>query len=263
MELSTHWKSWDKFFSPRRRSAQVKPAPLARALYLVLEEGVVVSAYSEGEDLSDWLGSSLEELGERLAHREVVALDRKDWDAALLEARSKGHLDAQIEFLRSRMEAELPRVAERISESKAPGVRAPASLRSFQNRSFLLQALEGWWLRVLPQSFGVWLRLEGQTTSDLLLLYRNGKLEQFVEPDLSSLGTERTSSAEIAKFLTERFALPVQGIVIPAQDWFRWTTEGQDPWREVWQALRAGRVELAPRKAGVQALIACRAYLGY
>jgi hypothetical protein len=263
MELSTNWKAWDKFFSPRRRSAQTKPAALSRALYLVLEEGVVVSAYSEGEDLSDWLGCSVEELGDRLAHREVVALDRKDWDAALLEARSKGHLDSQIEYLRTRVESELPRMAERVAESKALGVRAPATFRSFQNRSFLLQSLEGWWLRVLPQSFGVWLRLEGQASSDLLLLYRNGKLEQFLEPDLTTLGTERSSPEEITKLLSERFALPVQGVVIPAQDWFRWTTEGQDPWREVWQAFRAGRVELAPRRLSVQALIGCRAVLGY
>jgi hypothetical protein len=141
--------------------------------------------------------------------------------------------------------------------------------------SFLLEAVRGWWAKILPSAYGIFIRLEERAGTpsvatagaqqEIFLLIRRGRLELFHEPDLSFLGTEKIRRpASIVKYLSEKHGVPVQGLFIPAEDWAEWSEPAheKDAWRKLAMAVKENRAKLVPFRWQIAALGAAKAFLG-
>jgi hypothetical protein len=259
MELSHNWRGLQRLFYPRAREAKPDSGRRAVApIYLITQRGVVIAAFAAGEDLSDWFGATSDEITRHFQHRDCIAFERDQLDTWLQGASTQPHFIEQMKALRqSALEV-------------SPSRRIRQDLGDlFSREHFLLQAVRGWWNRVLPGEFGLFLRLKGHTDAqgtvpgeDFLLIFRNGTLLSFLEPDLASMGTERVEQPEeVVKYLSEKYLVPVQGVVAPLQDWERWH-RSEDPWREVARGLVAKTVSLVPSRGSLSSLLLTKAYLG-
>jgi hypothetical protein len=235
MELTQDWRGFQNTFYP------AGAASASRALFVVTDSGLVLAAYAEGADESQWVGARTEEVRAGNAARPVVEIDRADAEKWVEAGLALSHIQEQIEKLRS---------AANLS---------PAARRA---RHFLLEAVQGWWAKILPSSYGIFLRAgEGARERDFLIVIRRGKLDAFYEPDLSSMGAERRKQPmDVVRYLSERHSVAVQGIFVPETDWQRWSAS-ENPWREVAQAVRANRARLVPFRWAPAFLVATRAFL--
>src|SRR5690606_4437289 len=124
-------------------------------------------------------------------------------------------------------------------------------------RHFLLEALEGWWAKFLPSSYGVLIRLEGagaKTARELFFIVRSGKFEEFGCPDYTGIGRDRArSEAETVKYLSEKHSVPFQGVFLPEKDWEEWSLLS-DPWKLVHLAARNKKLRMVPSRLGVRSL---------
>lgn len=273
MELNQDWRRLQATFFSSAFPAKSAVAPHAGSatIYCLHEHGVVMMLFSEGEDLSDWAGASLDEIRSQFPNRIVLEMDRKTVDSSLLASIAEPHLEAQIQCWRNDAQASVAVSAE----AKPRGVAASKRDREFLSqhlvaqKHFLLEVLrDSWWSRVLPSSFGVFLRFEtandslSKPSKDFLLIYRKGRLEQFGVPDLGFMGADRRKDpAEVSKYLSERFMVSVQGVLLREEDWIKWSAE-TNPWREIAWAVQSNRVQLVPFRWSVVSLLASRGLLG-
>jgi hypothetical protein len=272
MELSQDWSQLQSTFF---RSSFPMKGPLGvcvgtGTLYCVQDQGVLIQAFSEGEDLSDWIGASMDEVRSQFPNRVIVELDRKTLEASLLASLGEPHLEAQISQWRQDAREQSVLSTSGASHGVAR-TRKDFDLLDrhlVSQRHFLLDALkDSWWTRVLPSSFGLFLRFEGATESrgkrDFLLVYRKGKLEQFGVPDLNFMGADRRKEpAEVVKYLSDRCMVPVQCVLLRDEDWERWSAE-VSPWRELAWAVQSNRVQLVPFRWSIVSMLAARGLLGF
>ncbi|MBC7691647.1 MAG: hypothetical protein H7222_07740 [Methylotenera sp.] len=269
--MNQDWISFQEMFYPRKRARSVSQDVRA-PIYLVEDQGLVISASSEGEDLSPWLGLPVQEAIERYAYlskdRKVVTFTRQDVDRWILESTTHPNFYEQVEFLRQQA--------------------APQGGTQF-NPHFVIQAMNSWWGKVLPSAYGIYLSIQPPAPTSsaatsgsaaaapsqagvppvkhLLMLVRRGKFDQFHEPDLSSLGNDRRHRPDhVVKYLTEKHLVPVQGVFVSANEWQEWADAANaaragNPWRKVAQSMKANRTQLVPFRWGVASLIATRAFL--
>lgn len=275
MELTYDWKIFQSFFESKRKSGVVVLEP-ARSIYLVVEDEKILSIFSEGDDLSDWIGLSYLDLAAQISHRELILFNRNQVDEWNEELLSFTHFYDQNEHLKQKA---IPQVLarSRFKKSSKGLVLKPAGSVS-PARHFLLEALQSWWVKVMPSAFGVFIRLENRpdrsgdlgaskSTIDreLFLIVRRGKIDLFCEPDLSALGNDRIKqSSDVVKYLSEKYLVPVQGIFLPSNQWQAWS-ECEDPWREVRLSLRGGKnasLKLVPARLSAHLLLYLRSYIG-
>jgi hypothetical protein len=260
MELTYDWKNFQKIFYPAQAASVTKETARTSALYCVIQNETVVSALGQGEDLTEWYGSTVGEFKDHFSNREVIGFDQKLLETKLAAASLKAHYLDQLQFLKSEIK--------------------PKGLTDFKMRvqtgmvfkpHFLLTAIESWWSAVLPSSYGVFIRLQGDSSEgsqnvDFFLMVRRGVLEFFHEPDLSILGSERGSErakipSEVVKYLSEKYMVPVQGIFAQQRDWVKWCGEG-DPWLRITSAIKSNRAQLVPFRWSLVSLVASRAFVG-
>lgn len=254
MELNQDWRRYQDTFFPARKG----PSGESRPIYVVEEKGVARTVFSEGEDLSQWSGSSLPEIRAQFTHRPVVSVSRSGLDQWVQEALVESHLPNQVSLVRDRWISN--------AGSGAPSRASDELSRSLPARGhFLFEAIEdSWWARLLPSAFGVVIRLEGEAgiARDFMLVYRRGRLEQFGEPDLQHLSQEaRGQFHEVCRSLSERALVPVQGVILGEQDWRGWSEQAH-PWKEIAWALQSKRVQLVPYRWSWVGLIATRGFIG-
>lgn len=278
MELTYDWRRFQSVFQPHRKMANT-PGTSSGPVYVVIEEqanlksGVdlsnpedrrIVAVFAENEDFSQWNGQSFQRLASEVIHRELVVFERAQVDQWVRESVGLSHFYDQTEYLRN---SAVPLTVARgrfKRGSKSVALRPGARLRS--ERHFLLDALKSWWIKVSPSSFGIYVRLDPAGSAEeeqaIFLLIRRGSVELFTEPDVSSLGQERRKSPEaVVKYLSEKYLVPVQGLIAPYEAWCEWS-EKDSPWRAVSSALRTRQARLVPRRMGVASLINARAFLG-
>ncbi len=118
-------------------------------------------------------------------------------------------------------------------------------LETVKRPHFLFSLLEGVFKRVMPNSFGIFIRLEGQKERDLLLLIQRGKLEAFLEPNVCLLGHKAREPEEVVKALAERHLVPILGVVAPYWEWTEWSHQVA-PWKNIFTAVRKRRLKLIP-----------------
>lgn len=245
MELTYDWRSFQEVFYPHRRAGNLSQSSPAAPVYLVLDGDTIVSALAEHEDLTDWVGASFREVSAQAPHREYIPFNQKDVDRWVGEGFGLASFYDQVEYYRAQLK---------------PGSRAANQVEA--RRHFLLDGVLGWWGKVLPSSYGVYLRVEGQHEKNLLLLVRRGAVEGFHVPDLASMGVDRARQpADVVKYLSEKYLVPVQGLFITAADWAEWT-QNPNPWRLVAKSVRQNRAKLVPFRWSIAVLMATRAFLG-
>lgn len=247
MELTHDWRGFQVLFYPQRRASAFRANASSGPVYLVVDGDSVVSAFADHEDLSDWVGASYQDMRREHKHRDLIAFDREQVDQWQDQALSKRSFYDQVEFLRST-------VKPRAEEGKSQELQF--------RRHFLVDALLGWWSKMLPSAYGVFIRVEGQPEQNFILLYRNKTFEAFHEPDLSTLAPDRRRSPEaVTKYLSERYLVPVQSIFVSGQEWNEWCS-AEDPWKAVGKGVRTGRARLFPFRWSLASLIMARAYTG-
>ena len=240
MELTHDWRNFQDMFYPSRRTSVPVDSARHGSAYVIVEGDQIVAAFTDGEDLSDWIGATRQELAAHLQHREIRVLKRDEVDRWVNESLERPHFYEQVEYLR-------------------------AMASSPVRRHFLLEALRGWWEKVLPSTYGIFIRAEGQggkSDQDLFILVRRGALDAFHEPDLHSMGPERRRQpGDVVKYLSEKHLVPVQGLFVPAAMWEEWSQD-PNPWRQIALAIRANKAKLMPFRWTVVTLLGMRGFLG-
>lgn len=260
VDLSCDWKLFQSFFQPPAKSGGYATADrgTSKPIYVVFDgaEKVVMTAFTEGEDLSEWMGRPIEDLKSHWRARDVVAFDRAEVDEMVSDATKSQRFYDQVEEMRSKSRSVL-----RAGDSRAAFVLGNARVN---RKHFLLRSIEGWWARVLPDQFGVLIRLTGHhagESQDFFVIVRRGKFDCFHEPDLSGMSLERRRDcAQVAKFLEDRYLVKVQTVSVPSSEWKEWARDA-DPWGRVVQSVRAKRTRLYPDVLGVRTLIRMKAIL--
>ncbi len=253
MELTCDWRGFQATFSPKRRTSLQDTAEPNGPIYIIAEQDLVITAFANSEDLSDWVGAKVADVAVEFNHRELVVFERSEVDSLMGEATGLAHSYEQADFLLSNASATLySKGHTRKAQKGKLGSALPAV-----PKHFLLEALlgPGWWSKVLPSAYGIFIRLESQgAPKDFFVLIRRGRLDTFCEPDFNS------QPVDPVKYLSEKYLVPVQGITLTAAEWKEWA-ESAHPWRRVALAIRANRAKLTPFRWGLVSLVATRGFL--
>lgn len=275
MALTTDWRGFQKTFRPRKRLTPKQEDEFNGPVYFVTDQDVVIACLGEKENLHEWVGAPLEEVKSAFENREVIVFEREEVDRVLVESHQADHAYHEEKKVQSKASPQL--ISKTRFHSRTPKLRKGSNklLKEIHPTEFrphfLLEALEGWWQRVLPDSYGFLVRLQDRNTGallpgegfeDFLILIRKGKVESFFVPELTSLGSARAREADqVVRYLSEKVMMPVVGLFISREDWAKWSHQS-DPWPEVAQALRKSRSVMVPFRVGLFSLISARAYVG-
>jgi hypothetical protein len=250
MEMTCDWRLFQSFFYPHRRagvSAALKPEGASTSpAYLVVDGEKIVCAFSEGEDLSDWIGLQKSDIQAQVRHRDLIAYERSEVDALSRSTLALPRFLDQVEAIRAQAKPVL------VSSTSAAPLLKPKT-------HFLLETLKGPWSRFLPGAFGVYIRLSGRTEQSLLLIVRRGSFEAFHDPDLSGLEVDRRKQLNDAvAFLSTRYFMPIQGVSAAQGEWEEWS-KSSTPWKSIQASMKSGRAKLTPLSLGVKILLASKA----
>jgi hypothetical protein len=241
MKLGQDWLAFQKTMHPQKKSRM--PATSNHVVVAQIKDHAV-KILSDLETLSMGEQTRMSELIPRVpGDKKVVSFETQSLSRAILKSLEHSDVYHQLESIRHSLPA---------THGEIP-VFEP---------HFLIQALTtGFWSKVLPSQFGIYIRLEdSESPQSLLVLLKRGKVDQFDDPDLSSLSAERQETPiEVVKYLREKYGSPVQAIYLNRKDWIEWC-ETENPWKTITSALRAERITLVPFKMSVAALIGAKAY---
>lgn len=254
MELNHDWKRFQDIFYPRKRTRVMQSAEPTGPAYFVVDHGTVICAFAENEDLSEYLGTNWDDVNERMKHRKLISFEADEVDEWWCEAVGMPDIYNQFELLKHKAFNSLK------VRSRIPADEELAS--TLTKKHFILQSLRSWWNKILPASYGLFIRIEGQASQDLFVVVRKGVLESFYEPDLTALGDDRSRQpSSIIKYLSEKNALPVQGLFVPSDEWDRWSN-AQEPWKEMFTAINKKKARVFPNHPGMKLLVVGKAFLG-
>jgi len=241
MKLGQDWLAFQKTMHPKKKSRMPAVSP-----YVVVAQvkDHAVKILSDIETLSTEGHTRMSDLIPRIpVNKKLVAIETQALRAAVLKSLDHSNIYHQLESIRGTLPATY------------------GEIPAFQPH-FLVQALtEGFWSKVLPSQFGIYIRLEdSHNPQSLLILLKRGKVDQFDDPDLSSLSAERREvPVEVVKYLREKYSSPIQAIYLNRKDWMEWC-ENENPWKTITAVLRAERITLVPFKMSIAALIGAKAY---
>ncbi len=247
MELIYDWKNFQNFFYLKKRFSSPESS---EPIYIIVEGRVVITVFSEGGNFSEWVGTTYDEVILQHPNRDLILFERKNVDECLTQAVGLTHFYDQMKLLHSEGR---PRI---ISKNQGKGIE------NLLRTHFLLKAIESWWNRVSPSTYGIYICLEGNKNDSILITIQRGRVGSFQVPDLSSMVKERRHvPTDVVKFLAERYLIPIQGLFVTADEWNEWS-ELSNPWPKIASALKADRSKLVPFNWGFASLIFGRAYLG-
>lgn len=250
MELRYDWKNFEETFKPLRRSALSKAQAALSPAFFIVQDKIVISAFAEAEDVSEWLGSSVDAVKAHFSHRDLVFVDRAHVDQWFKAARKMPHFYEQIHLMKTLAST----TAHVISNNGKQEV-----IKSLTQHHFLLDALKGAWSRFLPRSYGVLIRVDSDQKRDFLVVIRGGVVETFHRPDYSMMSSSREEDMlEAVKYLSEKNGVPVQGLSVTSEDWEKWS-QTSAPWRSIVVALKSKKAKLAPFRWRVFSLLTAKA----
>jgi hypothetical protein len=253
MELMNYdWKTFQSFFYSKKKMMLAEAVPTT-PIYLVTDKKVVISAFSNGEDLSDWLGSTGDEVAHAFPHRDFVLYEQEQINQKLNEVVDLSHYYDQIQCLHQEVKPQF------ILRERFQG-----GMELLGHQHFLFQAVAGWWKKILPSNYGIYIRLtDGGPSSSLLVVVKKGKVCSFYTPDISGMIAERRKRpTDVVKYLSERYSIPVRGIYVSSAEWAEWT-EIKNPWPRIAATLKVNRDKLVPFQWGITALIGIKALFGF
>lgn len=273
MELNYDWNVFQSMFYAKKRVLQ----PSEKGpIYLVVEERIVVAAFAESENLSRWIGATYDELVAEYPKRDLVLYDRAKVDQLMNSATELPHFLDQVGYFQS--------------EPKPHVIGKNASrfnhLSQGKHRHFVLQLIQSGWQRMFPSNYGVYIQVvdtpskptasqqsssskglkkvlmedSGSGVKQIFLLVKRGRVHSFHKPDLSGMIRERRKfTTDQVKFLSEKYAVPVQGIFMTQAEWSEWS-EMPNPWALSFKAVKADRSKLVPFRWFLAPLIGFKAY---
>jgi hypothetical protein len=256
MELIHDWKSFQNVFYPHQRKSSVLDGDPDGPAYFIVDQDRILAAYSEREDLSDWVGASVEEVEQHLGHRTLLMFPRTELDRWMVSARHGPNYYHQVESLREWAVDHLAEPRD-VSNSRAVEHALNECVRFMGRQNFLLEALHGWWRRLLPQTYGVILRLrDGEDYRDFAWLVQRGELKSFFRPDLSFLGQKRSLEwNEVLRYLEDTHHARFIGISTEGELWNNWCRMGSSPFKEVHRAMKKSRFSIHPRSFVFRAMV--------
>ncbi|HRK02091.1 MAG TPA: hypothetical protein PLH57_05450 [Oligoflexia bacterium] len=260
MDLSHDWKSLNEVLFCQKGLAKHAPTLVA------LEDGKKIfdAVLSTGQPYSDRLAArdTIGELSLKYGVEQTVSFAKKELDQIVADAASLGtNYFQQLEYVRSKVYKH---------------VNKPSEIRISRDH-FILRFFSGKMASLLPRRFNVLVFLDQRPSFSstllafehraILLTFDRGKLDQFFEPDFSSLHEQRLPEwlldpVAIGKYLESRYILPCYGIFMLQSDWDQCVT-GDDPWSVVISALDDHRAAIYPRTGLVKTLIAFQRISGY
>jgi len=235
MELVYDWRGFRRLFPQSEAKTTSENTPIS----LVVNQGTIIAAKSGSHDLKKLVGRSVDVVAAEYGSRKISIYDASQVESWVNEASDLPHFYEQTHFLKVESE-------------------------QFEQKHFLLDSVEGWWAKVLPSSYGIFLRIEGKDSEqDLFLVVRKARVESFHKPDFSWMGPDKNrDAAHVVKFLAEKHLLPVQGVFLREDEWFKWNQSSQ-PWKDVAASVKSKNVKLVPFRFGVASLMATRAFLKF
>lgn len=244
------WRSFSEFFYPAKsRAGDFSQKSIPEVI--VYDQDRIVSVYSSESDNREWVGRSIAEYRDLFSSRRSVILEREFADQWISEVKKGGFFFDQLAELKRSYLTKYPE---------------PDLVRDH----FLFGLFFSRWSRIFPKQFGIFLRIEGVAqnnstvsgTREIFFVLNNGKLESVQEPQFQALSEgAKSTTKDLVTHLQDRYSIPVQGVILQAQDWLEWS-EKAEPWREIWNAYRDGTLELAPHRKWLPVMLFLRAFLG-
>lgn len=250
MELTYDWKSFQSIFYSKKRLFQTSDTSRG-PLYVITQGTIIISIFSDGEDMSDWVGATCDELKAAMPQRDCILFTQEQVDQWMSSSVDETHYYDQIQFLRNQAR---PQLTIKGKNKKLPEILG--------QKHFLLTAIQGWWSKILPTHYGIYIRLDGNPKSSLFLTVQRGRVASFEIPDLSGMVKERSRlPGDISKFLNEKYLMPVYGIFLTSQEWNEWS-ESANPWKSIVSSIKSDHSKITPFKWTLVVLIAFQAYVG-
>ena len=252
MELGFDTVGFQKLFQRRPRGLQERSRLSHGSIHAIVDQGLVLDVFCDSEDLQSWIGAQSQDIEKNFTNREIYFYDEAQFEAALEKSLSGQTYFQQMELMRNHLKA-IP------AEGEKEG-------RGFElHEHFLVDSLRGGWNRVLPSSYGLFVRVTQSVpvteNYDFVLIVKRGELAAFHRPDFSFLSSERKgSTADLVSYLSEKYLVPIQGLFVQQEDWLQWM-ETSTPWRQLAESVRSDRAKLVPFRWSVMTLIATRAFL--
>ena len=273
MRVSYDWNAFHEFFSLRQsKSPHLNIFVLENngiILDLFLAPGKVVeSGKNEPSDLNavdweDWLGAPISEIvrfEREMDHQRfgrVFLVKKSDWEKMLVEVLDEPHLFAQEALFRDRLPI------YEASSGHPIDSRTRKRIIQTHDEHFILKAIQGWWSRILPSAFGIYIRMTKKNSNkEILLIVRRGEIDEFHVPEYDSLSPERRDDPQhVIRYLSEKYLLPVQGLFIDEEHWTKLSSQRM-PWKELSSLVRKRSAKMVPFRTGVALLVGTRAHLG-
>lgn len=259
MELNYDWKEFQSLFYPPKKISQRTPATPVSPVFLIKNGDVIVSAFSENENLLDWVGASYKETGARNKHREFLVFEKKEVQTWFDEVVSVSHFYEQVELFRKKsQEKSQEKYGEKSQKNSPKNSQDKFSISNHFSNHFLLDGIQSWWNKIFPSTFGILIKMTGMSThtpKGFFLTIQSDSVKGF-EISESSL-----TFSESVKIISKKQNIPIQGFEISFEEWTQWM-QSEEPWKEVLKAIRSKRVKMFPFRLSLLSLIAVRAYLG-
>ncbi len=275
MELKHDWKAFNAVLFPSfGRAHQDTDHTKTTMAVLVENERIIEGLVSNGVAFDDQGGNSpiaskdrLDGLSSKYATTETVVLNNKNLLEGIFEAsRCGSNYYQQLATLRTHLLG--------AAVNKTTG-RGPTVLVSRPH--FVIDFLQGAVARLLPRNYNFLIFVdESESVGNLqyralLLQINQGKVDQFFEPDFSSLHQDRLEDWQkqrdlIGEYLESRYILPCYGIFLKKSVWVRCLQSemlGKKPWRSFAKAEAQGAAAVFPQTTLTKTLLAAQRIILY
>lgn len=276
MELKHDWKTFNSVLFPQDQF--VVGVDRAHQKLVLLEEGqqIVDGIVSNGAYFSDVGIDSKEMNKDRLDSfaskygvDQTIIIGRKDLDQVITDSVELGNnYFQQLELIRGK--------TQEFFSGKAPASKKRAELM-VSRRHFVIELFAGSLSKFLPRSFNLLIFIDTTGSGEpfqsqsLLLSFSQGRIDQFFEPDYSSLHENRLeqwgqSGDIIGEYLESRYILPCYGLFFLQEQWNQMlaaAAKNQNPWTLFTKYCDEGSASVYPQSTLIKSLLASQRLLGY
>lgn len=274
MELKHDWKALNEVLF-QSQNPGLNPQNASSSLVLLEDDDKVIDGVvSDGKAFSDRgvTGVSankelLDGLASKYGSEQTLVLSKKILDQCVIEAAALGtNYFQQLQTLRGS-------VLNQVGKKKGGLI--------ISRRHFLLDLFGSHLKKVLPRRFNVVLFIDNRpglaqaaapfSYRSILLSYSQGQLDQFFEPDFSSLHENRLmnwhhESEAIGQYLETRYMLPCYGIFMHREEWERCLESAQAkkaPWRQFVRYYDDQRAAVYPANLVTKSLLTSQRLMVY
>ena len=287
MELKHDWKVFNAILFPQDHvtigatgaHSELEQQSQHRKLVILEESQKVVDGIistgahfkDRGLEAGDMTKQRLDGLASRYEVDQTIILNRKDLDQCIVEAVELGHnYYQQLETIRTKA-----------LQMFSAGQCRKQSAFMVSRRHFVLDLFSGSFRRMLPRSFNLLIFID--TTQQgrafqfksLLISFNQGKVDQFFEPDFSSLHENRLELwskywQNIGEYLESRYMMPCYGLFLGQEQWERClladtpaSSRSENPWRLFSKFCDEGTAAIFPRNYIVKSMLASQQLMVY